>query len=434
MRRLLILAAAALATLGLGCRNPLLPATTPVAPTSPTTSVPSVPAPAPEIPKGWTFTEDKELGFAFGTPPSKSDATIDIDALYAFDLGPTVSEVGKKSVPHLSMGILLVPSSDVRIRNGCYVEEGWSLDAKIPTKNVTAGGLTFCETSTADAAAGNRYNVKSYTTPHQGEFLIFRFVVHSVACENYDNPSKDCTAYNEQTDWKLPPQILQTVRLQAGAWAGFSVKTHTIEKKIEHAEYSVSYPEIVPEGNDTGLQTANEYAKTSATTFAAGFEDEASDITAEDAGAAGSWDLQVGGSISYLSPEVVSTIFRGSVYTGGAHPNATYDAILIDRKSAKPLTLKDLFVDTNGGLSKLVEIVRMKLGAENEISQFSDEEWITNGTAATDDNYSVYGFTNEGLLVIFAPYQVAAYAAGPFEIVIPWAELHGLLKDRFIAK
>jgi hypothetical protein len=53
----------------------------------------------------------------------------------------------------------------------------------------------------------------------------------------------------------------------------------------------------------------------------------------------------------------------------------------------------------------------------------SDENWLADGTSPDRENFLAIVLEPTGFRVFFSPYQVAAYAAGPFEVVIPYAAL-----------
>jgi len=62
------------------------------------------------------------------------------------------------------------------------------------------------------------------------------------------------------------------------------------------------------------------------------------------------------------------------------------------------------------------------------------DDLIGSGAGPQADNYSAWSITKKGLWITFDPYQVAAYAAGPQHILVPYSVLKDLIKpDGLIA-
>ena len=58
----------------------------------------------------------------------------------------------------------------------------------------------------------------------------------------------------------------------------------------------------------------------------------------------------------------------------------------------------------------------------------SDDEWIGRGAGANADNFQNWNLTKKGLMFTFDQYQVAAYAAGPQTVIIPFDKLKNILR------
>ena len=57
-----------------------------------------------------------------------------------------------------------------------------------------------------------------------------------------------------------------------------------------------------------------------------------------------------------------------------------------------------------------------------------DDDWIKRGAGAELTNYDNWTITKKGLGITFDPYQVAAYAAGPQNVVVPYSALKEIIK------
>ena len=69
---------------------------------------------------------------------------------------------------------------------------------------------------------------------------------------------------------------------------------------------------------------------------------------------------------------------------------------------------------------------------KKQLGDMTDASMLEAGTtAATPDNYKNWALTPNSLIFFFDPYQVAAYAAGPQKVEIPFTTLHTLLAAPF---
>lgn len=117
----------------------------------------------------------------------------------------------------------------------------------------------------------------------------------------------------------------------------------------------------------------------------------------------------------------VSVKLAVSVYTGGAHANHWPITWVFDTTDGHPLTLDELFLDLEAGLTALSEISRSvlidKFGPDNPYD-------IEPGTDPFEHLFRNFILTNEGVTVFFPPYQVAPYAAGEQVVTIPYNHLN----------
>jgi hypothetical protein len=169
------------------------------------------------VPSGWNslmvgaVTSTASIAF-----PGVADASFGIENLFVeAALGTAIQDPGTKSVPDRTMRVFILQRNDTRL-NGCaFSELGWdSGRAPSSTTGLRFGSspYVFCENREGDAAAGNRYNMKTYTTPFGANILAVEFVVHSVVCENFPNPAEQCVAFDEARDTAIDGQILATIR------------------------------------------------------------------------------------------------------------------------------------------------------------------------------------------------------------------------------
>ncbi len=112
---------------------------------------------------------------------------------------------------------------------------------------------------------------------------------------------------------------------------------------------------------------------------------------------------------------LISTYFLGA-----AHPFGSYATINFDQRTGYVLELADLFEINSPYLDTIAAYCKQELTKRDML--FFEE-----GVEPTYENYQRWNLTPDGLLISFDPYQVAPYAAGPQEVLIPYSELTTLI-------
>lgn len=121
-----------------------------------------------------------------------------------------------------------------------------------------------------------------------------------------------------------------------------------------------------------------------------------------------------------------------SEYTGGAH-HIRYDkSYYYNKVSDEIVSLKD-FLEKDISLEKLANLSYyyvMKYSDDNNLN--FDKEGVKEGLSSNLNNFEHFNFIDDGLEFIFPPYQIAYYAAGEIKIVIPYNELKGIIKNKYL--
>jgi hypothetical protein len=133
----------------------------------------------------------------------------------------------------------------------------------------------------------------------------------------------------------------------------------------------------------------------------------------------------------YASDTTYSLVFTIYQDTLGAHPNTFYRTLTFSDQTE--VELGDLFVSGSQYLERLSSLSYEKVVAEltkRTGTSPSDEmlDTVRMGTAPTPETLQFFFIENDTLHLLFPPYQVAAYAAGSFDIAIPQSELIDILK------
>jgi len=135
-------------------------------------------------------------------------------------------------------------------------------------------------------------------------------------------------------------------------------------------------------------------------------------------------------NISYKTGEVdqniISLIFEEYNFEGGAHGSTIF--IPLNYNVNPPtggkteIKLADLFSEQADYLKKISDFCIANLTKQMTASgaiDMSDSSWINNGAGPKEENYSIFLINKDSIVFYFPQYQVAAYAAGDFQVAYP---------------
>jgi hypothetical protein len=148
--------------------------------------------------------------------------------------------------------------------------------------------------------------------------------------------------------------------------------------------------------------------------------------------APGFWSLERTVDVSFVNDKIVG--FKCFEYSnlGGAHPNLSDFYAVYDLVTGSRLTPKDIFIE--GYESKLKLLAEKKFREVRELKpdeSFSDAGFNFPGGKFTLNNN--FGFTKDGIIFCYNPYELAPHAAGETEVVLPYKDVEGLIKKEFLA-
>lgn len=119
-------------------------------------------------------------------------------------------------------------------------------------------------------------------------------------------------------------------------------------------------------------------------------------------------------------------------YVGGAHYIREDKSYYFRTRTGEELHLNNFLVDEYA-LGKLAELsvdYIEKYFEEKQIDLSSN--MVEEGTKPIFENYTHFTFRQDGLEILFPPYQVASWADGEIRITIPYKELKGIVKDEYL--
>jgi hypothetical protein len=132
--------------------------------------------------------------------------------------------------------------------------------------------------------------------------------------------------------------------------------------------------------------------------------------------------MWIGYDVPLLTPQMASFRFHVDYYmAGAAHPNHYFKVVNYDLEHGKTGEIKDLFNEPAKAFEFLSKFCKTDLGKP-------DFPLFEEGLEPKEENFKNWNLTEKGLRLSFDPYQVAPYAAGPQEVLIPFSELRSLVK------
>ena len=206
--------------------------------------------------------------------------------------------------------------------------------------------------------------------------------------------------------------------------------------KGKHYRVDAEYPQI--EG-DPRFDNFNREARSLITKDVAAFKTgETSEATSAEsnpdnvlADEARESTLDIGYEIRCATDDLISVEFSEATYeAGAAHGNSATTVLNYDVKNGKKVALADLFTPKSNYLSVISTycIKDLRDRAKKDKDAMLDEEMMKSGASPKADNYQAVAITKKGLWVTFDQYQVAAYAAGPQTVLVPYSALKDIIK------
>lgn len=134
------------------------------------------------------------------------------------------------------------------------------------------------------------------------------------------------------------------------------------------------------------------------------------------------------------SSSTVSYAYQVYADTLGAHPNLYYKTFVFDQDGTQ-LSLKDVLKNNPNWLEELSLLVendvtaqlKDRLGASLPAGEEGPDvtgSIYPEGLAAVEENFENFVIDKDTLVILIPPYQVAAYAAGSFEVRLPLSEVN----------
>jgi len=133
------------------------------------------------------------------------------------------------------------------------------------------------------------------------------------------------------------------------------------------------------------------------------------------------------GSVMGIVKDILSYGVERYVYLGGPHGNNYRLFLNFDLRTGRTLSEEDIF--TEGYEEPLTELLLHYMVEQNdEVDLIKDLELAGYNVDDIHPNDNFY-LADEGITYVFNPYDIAPYAFGETEILIPWDDVKPLLRD-----
>ncbi|AOA59318.1 RsiV family protein [Acinetobacter larvae] len=146
-------------------------------------------------------------------------------------------------------------------------------------------------------------------------------------------------------------------------------------------------------------------------------------------GAKHKMSLSISPKILNSTPPLATVVLNSSSYLGGAHGASAQNYYNFDLEKQKVMNLKDI-------------VLNKQYPALNKLAYAAFQSWIKDNNLANSvqDYEQTWSFkmTNnfylgkQGLILQYAEYEIGPYVVGLPRLVLPYAQLKGILKEQYI--
>lgn len=226
-------------------------------------------------------------------------------------------------------------------------------------------------------------------------------------------------------------KLENAVRLENKWSSKFAFDNKTIAEKVEGKywyELSAEYPQI-KQKQSPNIKAFNSWIKTKVLGYVGRFRWLIKEEKRKKSHHV-EWGLNLSCEVYYSDDEFISLRLMHTVMEAGQmHPIDYYETLNYDLKNNRLLTLKDLYKSEEEYLKRVSSYCRKELKEQYEM-RYTDNDWIDRGTEPKKENFPNWILTPDGIFISFEDYQVGSHAFGQPDILIPYSELKGVLKEK----
>lgn len=140
----------------------------------------------------------------------------------------------------------------------------------------------------------------------------------------------------------------------------------------------------------------------------------------------GQWNIYLQSKVLRQKQHLLVVELNSDTYLGGAHGSPVTKYLNINRQNQQMLSLKDMLVTgQEQAFWELVKKLHQQWLKQNDLT---DPDLMAAWPFVTTDNIAL---GEQGIIVKYQAYEIAAYAFGQPEFVVPYSQLQGILKPEF---
>ncbi len=136
------------------------------------------------------------------------------------------------------------------------------------------------------------------------------------------------------------------------------------------------------------------------------------------------WNVDLTGDVTYAANGFVTYKLVVESYTGGAHNNTEVIFLNLDNNGAEASLMSKV---TDRG--KLLEVAEASFRKEKSVGPAADLGDA--GFTFEDNRFQLpdnMGLGKRGLILYYNDYEIASHADGPTEVIVPYAQLEGIIE------
>lgn len=138
------------------------------------------------------------------------------------------------------------------------------------------------------------------------------------------------------------------------------------------------------------------------------------------------WEATATAYVDYQTPKIVNIYLDFYSFTGGAHGYSAMRSFFIDAKTGKQIKTEDLFTDIKNFTKFAEEKFRKQQNIPKKANINETGYWFTDEKFHLPKNIFL---SKKGIRLIYNQYEIASYAEGPIELLIPQQDAIKFLKN-----